>query len=368
MKRWWLAGMTRARGVGLCIAVLLAACGGGPAASVPPAGTGAAPVGAAGAARAAGSGPVSAATSAPTPLSSHQGYTSVVITILPAWAAQEAGYFREQGLDVELSRVGGGAPMLAALQNGDLEVAYSGAPALVLGYVQGLETQIFGALTNTLESIIFVRPEIQTVDDLRGKSIGVSNLLGITDIAARLGLQRLGLKPDEDVFSRQTGGMGESLAALDTGVVAGVSLGAPASFEARKRGYRALVDVSQLGIPFMGASVGATRRTLAERPAVAERTVRALAQAMSRLKTDRDFAVDVLVKYTQIDDRELLGEAVDYYRPLWAADVYPDPSGLQGVLDVESNPAARTTTPDEILDLRFVDALRASGFLEQLPQ
>ena len=354
--------------------LLLAACGGGPTAK-PATGAGAPAAGApsGGAATAASSvGPGSAtaadqSTNAP-PLFSHQGFTSVVITILPAWAAQEAGYFREQGLDVELGRVGGGAPMLAALQNGDLEVAYSGAPALALGYLQGLETQVFGTLTNTLESVVFVRPEIQTADDLRGKSIGVSNLLGITDIAARLGLQRLGLKPDEDVFSRQTGGMGESLAALDTGVVAGVSLGAPASFEARKRGYRVLVDVSKLGIPFMGASVGATRRTLAERPAAAERTLRALAQAISRIKTDRDFAVGTLVKYTQIDDRDLLGEAVDYYRTLWAADLSPDPRGLQGVLDVEENPTARTTPPSDILDLRFVDALRASGFLDQLPQ
>jgi hypothetical protein len=101
---------------------------------------------------------------------------------------------------------------------------------------------------------------------------------------------------------------------------------------------------------------------------VAERTLRALAQAVSRIKTDRAFAVDTLVKYTQIDDRELLGEAVDYYRPLWAADLYPEPRALQGVLDVEENPAARTTPPGDILDLRFVEALRASGFLEQLPK
>ncbi len=351
---------------------LLAACSAGSPAAAPPPATAPAPAasgasGAAAAASAASNPAAAPPTSGPASLSSRQGYTSVVITILPAWAALEAGYFREQGLDVELGRVAGGAPMLAALQNGDLDMAYSGAPALVLGYLQGLETQIFGTLTSTLESIIFVRPEVQSVEDLRGKSIGVSNILGITDIAARLGLQRLGLTPDVDVFSRQTGGMGESLAALDAGVVAGVSLGAPASFEARKRGYRALIDVSQLGIPFMGASVGAPKRVLAERPTVAERTIRALAQSMSRIQTDREFAIDMLVKYTQLDDRELLGEAVDYYRNLWQTDLYPDPRALQGVLDVEENPAARNTPPSEIVDLRFVEALRASGLLDQLP-
>ncbi len=302
----------------------------------------------------------------PPPIATRHGYTSVVITILPAWVAQEAGYYREQGLAVELGRVGGGAPMLAALHNGDLDVAYSGAPALALGYLQGLETMVFGSISNTLESLVFVRPEIETVEDLRGKSIGVSNLKGITDIAARLSLQRLGLKPDEEVFTRQTGGMGESLAALDAGVVAGVSLGAPASFEARRRGYRVLVEVSKLGIPFMGASVGATRRMLTERPAIAERTLRALAQAIDRLLRDPDFAIDVLVKYTQMEDRDLLREAIDYYQSLWARDLYPEPSALQGVLDIEEHPAARTTPPTAIIDSRFADALRASGFVQAL--
>ena len=104
------------------------------------------------------------------------------------------------------------------------------------------------------------------------------------------------------------------------------------------------------------------------RPALAERTIRALAQAVSRIKTDRKFAVGALAKYTQIEDRELLGEALDYYRALWAADLYPEPRALQGVLDIEEHPAARTTPPTEIIDLRFAEALRASGFVEQLPQ
>ncbi len=302
------------------------------------------------------------------PLPVQSGYSSAALSFVPVWAAQEGGYFREQGLDVTLTRVGGGAPLLAAMNSGELDLAYSGAPALVLGYLEGLQTTIVGAMSNSLDSMVFVRPEVQTVDDLRGKSIGVSNLKGITDIAARLSLEHLGLRPDEDVFIRQTGGMGESLAALEMGTIAGVSLGVPSTFEAQKRGYRALVNTAELHIPFMGSSVGAPPRTVTERPAVAERTLRALAQATSRIKTDREFGIDVLVKYTQIDDRAVLGESLDYYRPLWLTDLYPDPKALQGVLDIEDNPAARTTRPEQIVDTRFAEQLRASGFLDQLPK
>ena len=110
--------------------------------------------------------------------------------------------------------------MLAALRNGELEFIAAGAPSLVLGNLQGLETMVFGASVNWLEDVIVARPEIQNVQNLRGQTIGVSRLKAITDISARLGVERFGLKPDVDVFIRGTGGNAESLAALEANTVA----------------------------------------------------------------------------------------------------------------------------------------------------
>src|SRR5581483_3756215 len=115
--------------------------------------------------------------------------------------------------------------------------------SLVLGNLQGMEAMIIGATSSVLDSSVFVRPEIQTIDDLKGKTIGVTNLKAITDVAARLGLRRVGLQPDVDVFTRRTGGLAESLAGMETGALDGASLNVPAVFEARKRGFRELIDV-----------------------------------------------------------------------------------------------------------------------------
>src|SRR5207302_1016481 len=83
---------------------------------------------------------------------------------------------------------------------------------------------------------IVVRPELKTIEDLRGKTVGVSRLKAISDVGARLGLERMGLKPDVDVFTRGTGGIAESLAALEQGSVEGASLAVPALFTGQKRG------------------------------------------------------------------------------------------------------------------------------------
>jgi ABC-type nitrate/sulfonate/bicarbonate transport system substrate-binding protein len=181
-------------------------------------------------------------------------------------------------------------------------------------------------------------------------------------------MRRSGLEPDVDVFTRRTGGLAESLAGIETGTIDGASISVPVVFEARKRGYRELLSVAAMRIPFLIGAIGATKAVLADRPELGERYLRALAQGISRLKTDREFAMAAIGQYTKLEDPELLGMTVDYYRPLWPSDPYPERDTVQAVLDEEDNPAARTTRPEDVTDYRFADALRRSGFLDRLPK
>jgi len=299
------------------------------------------------------------------PLRVRSAYTTISAAVASFWAAQEGSYFAEQGLDVELTRVDAGAPLLAALSNNELDIVSAGGTSLVLGNLQGIDAMIIGATSRVLDGSVFVRPEIQAIEDLRGKTIGVTNLKAITDTAARLALKRFGLEPDVDVFTRRTGGLAESIAGMETGALDGASLAVPIVFEARKRGYREL-NVTELGIPFLNSAVGSTRRVLAERPELAEPYLRALAQGSNRLKTDREFAIQVLGKYSRLEDREQLTATVDYYQPLYQVDPYPEPAAVQTILDEEEHPAARTARPQDVTDYRFATQLRSSGFLDQL--
>jgi hypothetical protein len=89
---------------------------------------------------------------------------------------------------------------------------------------------------------------------------------------------------------------------------------------------------------------------------------------MSRLQTDREFSIQVADKYIPGLDRELLNASLDYFLPLYQPDLYPDAEAVQAVLDLEENPAARTTRPADLIDTRYADQLRQSGFLSQLPR
>jgi ABC-type nitrate/sulfonate/bicarbonate transport system substrate-binding protein len=346
-------------GFGVGLVALLLACSAAP----PPPARGPAPGAAPVAAEAS-----DAAVTAPPLLPTRAAFTSFSASAAPWWMAAEGGYFREQGLDLELRQVAAGATLLAAMHAGELDLVFSGGPSLVLGYLEGLQTMILGSTSNALDITVFTRPEIQTLDDVRGKTIGAGRPKSITDIAARLGFKRVGLQPDVDVFIGVTGGLPESLAALETGTIDGAALNVPMVFEARRRGYRELLSLTALQVSFMNSAVGATRQVIEARPELPERYLRALAQASSRLKTDREAAIEVIGKYNQSDDREVLGSTVDHYRPLWVVDPYPDPAAVQAVLDAEEHPAARTTRPEDVTDSRFAERLRQSGFLDQLPR
>jgi hypothetical protein len=93
-----------------------------------------------------------------------------------------------------------------------------------------------------------------------------------------------------------------------------------------------------------------------------------MAQAMSRLQTDREFSIQVADKYVPGLDREVLNAALDCFLPLYQPDLCPEAAAVQAVLDLEENPTARTTTPADVTDARYAEQLRASGFLSQLPR
>src|SRR5207237_6063891 len=86
-------------------------------------------------------------------------YTTIAAPSLAIWMAADAGYFREQGLDVELAYVEPGATLLAALRSGELEIVSAGAPSLVLGNLQGLDTMVIGSVANAMDITARGSPE-----------------------------------------------------------------------------------------------------------------------------------------------------------------------------------------------------------------
>jgi len=165
------------------------------------------------------------------------------------------------------------------------------------------------------------------------------------------------------------GGFLEVLAPLESAAADAADFSSPTNLEARKRGYVELVDVAAQGFPYQGSCLMARESYLNARPDVARKVVRAYADAIHRYKTDEAFAVDTLIKYTQIDDRDIQRETWRYYALQLAPEIpYPTLAGIQTVIEevAASNPEAATHQPAEFLDDRFVRELDTAGYFQQL--
>ena len=135
--------------------------------------------------------------------------------------AKEAGIFQRHGLDVELVYIASGARAVQTLVGGSIDVAEVGGPAGVDARLAGADT-IYVALPVTRVLVFTVAaPQIQRIEEMRGKTIGVTRIGTVTDFFTRVYLRQNNLVPDKDVMIRQAGGLPEIVAALKAGQVEG---------------------------------------------------------------------------------------------------------------------------------------------------
>jgi ABC-type nitrate/sulfonate/bicarbonate transport system substrate-binding protein len=167
----------------------------------------------------------------------------------------------------------------------------------------------------------------------------------------------------------QMGGIPEIRAGLESGAVAAGTLSLPVLAQAKRDGYRELVDLAAVGLPYQTTSVAATRRLLAERPELATRLVRALSEAIRTIKTDRPATLAVFERLIEGADDYVLQETYDRYA-LQYIERIPAPSraGVAAIVDqlAPSDPRVAALRPEDLIDDSIVGGLEAHDFYSRL--
>ena len=295
-------------------------------------------------------------------------YAAITAAFSIPWVAKEAGIFQRHGLDVELVYIAAGSRAVQTLVGGSIDVAAIGGPAGVDAKLAGADTVYIAIPVNRVIVFTVAAPQIQRVEELRGKSIGVTRIGTVTDYFTRLYLRQNGLVPDRDVMVRQTGGLPETVAALKAGQVHAGTFGFPAVLHAKAAGFRVLVDYSTQGFRYPLSGVVVTQKLLRSNETAIRRFLEAHIEAVHRFKTDANFAMSVIGKYTQTTDKSMLEETQRVYASAFERIPYPDPEDLKlGVTQVsETNPRARGADPRDFVDGRLLREIEASGFVKRL--
>src|SRR6266436_4814410 len=117
-------------------------------------------------------------------------YAAITAAFAIPWIAKEAGIFQRHGLDVELVYIASGSRAVQTLVGGSIDVAEVGGPAGVDAKLAGADT-VYVALPVTRVLVFTVAaPQIQRIEDMRGKSIGVTRIGTVTDFFTRLYLRQ----------------------------------------------------------------------------------------------------------------------------------------------------------------------------------
>jgi NitT/TauT family transport system substrate-binding protein len=296
------------------------------------------------------------------------GYTSLAAGQLPAWMAKESGIFRNNGLDVQLVYFRGGTMAVAALLSREIPISEMSGPLVVSASLRGADTVMIAGGIVVTEWWLMTRSDIKTAEQLKGGSVGIgASFGGLADFMARIALKKLGLTAVKDVAILQIGGLPERMSALEKGKVQAAMFPTPDNFVAQKRGFYNIVSVRQT---YQSAGVATTRGFIRESPDICRRYVKSQIEAVHRIKTDGENGKKVLVKYTRLQDKEILERTYDDISTddRLPPKQYPTLEGLKSILEslAPTDLKAKAAKPEDFVDMRFIRELDENGFIDDL--
>ena len=289
----------------------------------------------------------------------------------PVWAANDRGLLKKYGFESEIIAMQGGTQLAQAIIGGSIPIAVMGG-AYLTAAVRGADLVMIATHMDKFPYSLIVKPNIKKVEDLKGTKLAISRFGSSSDAGLRVALQKLGLNPDKDVTILQVGGQTERFAALKGGTVDGTVVIPPLSGAAQRLGYNALINMTELGIPYPQEGVVVSRQMIGSRRETIIRFLKAYIEGVKELKTDKEFAIAVMAKHLRLDrkkDREALE---DSFKEVVIEQMLKIPSiNLEAIkvgLDLlgKDKPARASSNPRDYVDGTLMQELVKSGFTEQL--
>ena len=203
------------------------------------------------------------------------------------WIAKDAGFFERQGLDVKIVFVEGSPRTMQTLIAGESQIVESTGPAVLNARAAGSPVVIVAGYVNVMPYYLIVDNSINSPADLKGK-VGANHMPGTAaDTVIRIGLKALGLDPDRDASLGASGNTPMRLQAMSAGAAQFMVAQDLELVQAKRLGFKLLVDYVANKTPFpMGGAVTTQRYAKEQRDTVL-RYVKAMAQALHYLKTNR---------------------------------------------------------------------------------
>lgn len=284
------------------------------------------------------------------------------------YTAMDNGIFDKYAIRVEHRFISGSAMNLAALSTDEISFLYCAADGTIPGLASGIEGKLVASPLIGLPYVLLAHKEIQRLEDLRGKSIGVSRAGDLDDRLMKTMLKKFNLSPAEVTIRPMGGSQPERYNAMMAGIIHAAPVTPPLDARGKKDGLNLIYNLKELNLPFIYSSVHTNAKTMKERPQVVQRFVAAIAESLHFAEKNPEKAKAALSKVLKINDSVILQSAYDAYAVALVNRSMLVPSGaLSDAIEVaRENGTNVRKKAAELYDNSYAERLSKSGFLKEL--
>ena len=279
---------------------------------------------------------------------------SISISEVPFKLAQLKGFYREEGLDMEMILIRGavGAP---ALISGSVDYTSSSGAVIAAG-VRGLKMKLVLIVASKPAFDLVVPPQIQTIQQLKGKIVGLSSRGGAVDLLTQAMLKRNGLNPYTDVTSIVVGSQEELMLALRAGRISAALLSSPRQFMLYREGFKQLGYSGDYMPTYPTGGIGATDDKIMRDPGEVSAFVRASLKGMKYYRQNRAESTNVLASFLGIKDTSLAAQVYSAHVERLAANGYEDDAWANGAIEFtkQSLGVKKDIPVSQVFDFSFV--------------
>jgi ABC-type nitrate/sulfonate/bicarbonate transport system substrate-binding protein len=284
------------------------------------------------------------------------------------WTAIDAGYFKEEGLNVEPVHIASSSRAVPALIANEAQFSNLDGNLLVQASLQGADVVGLLAQTNRLVFSVMTDPAIASGADLKGKRLGITRAGSSTHTAALQALSLWKLEPDTDVALIQLSEVPSILAGLQAKQVDAGVVSPPTNTQAKAAGFKELLNLATDGPDYASVTIGSTRGYATDHQNEVLAFARGYARGLHRFKTDKAFAIQVLAHYFELNDEAVLTDTWEQFSKYLENVPYITGPGMQRIIEevAVSEPKAKGTKPEQFLNQQAVSQLDQQGYYKQL--
>jgi NitT/TauT family transport system substrate-binding protein len=289
------------------------------------------------------------------------GFAGVGVNAVPLILGEKRGFFQEEGLQAEfiqmLPTVG-----MAANVSGEIDYWTNFGPLTVAGVMRGLPVKVVACYVPSIPLALISRPEFKSVQDLRGKIIGVNVFGGAQETIAKLIFKHFGLDPDRDVKFLVPGATEARFASMKQGLTAATLGSPPLDFLGKKMGFVVLARSQEL-FSYPTSGLVANVKKIKEKADEIKRVIKVGIKANRYIRQSREGTIQFMMEWMKID-KEMATATYESTRKIYNEDGSVPEDGLRLIIEGAKKALKinREVSFNEVMDLSILkEAQRELG-------